>query len=104
MSKLFKGFLNLSKCNNQKYLKQTKPDKDGNVSMGVWVNIWINDEPDQYGNTCSIQLNMSKEQREAGEKKVYVCNAKPNEPAPSETPLTEAETLPATDSIDPLPF
>ena len=90
MATLLKGFLNLSKCKNPEYLKQTKAG-----DVGVWVNIWLNDEPDQYGNTLSIQLNQSKEQREAGVKKVYICNAKPNEAAQNVAPQTESDTTSA---------
>lgn len=99
MSKLYKGFLNLSKCNKKDYLKETK-----NMDLGVWVNIWLNDEPDQYGNMISVSLNQSKEQREAGEKKVYVCNAKPNESKQNTEPQNEDETNTISDTADDLPF
>lgn len=44
----------------------------------VYANIviWINDEPDKFGNTVSIQLNSTKDKRES-EGKVYIGNAKP---------------------------
>jgi hypothetical protein len=100
MSRLFKGFINLSKCKNEAYLKKTKAGE-----VGVWVNVWENDEPDQWGNTMSIQLSQSKEQREAGEKKIYIGNLKPNEPAASSQPQTEADTEPANpDSISEFPY
>ena len=44
------------------------------------IVLWVNDTPDQYGNTVSIQLNSKKEQRET-EGKVYIGNAKPLEKA-----------------------
>ena len=48
------------------------------------INIWINDTPDQYGNTVSIQLNSTKDKRES-EGKVYIGNAKPlTHPAPQQ--------------------
>lgn len=40
------------------------------------IVIWVNDEPDKFGNTASIQLNSTKEQRDS-EGKVYIGNAKP---------------------------
>lgn len=39
------------------------------------IVIWENDQPDQYGNSASIQLNSAKDKREA-EKKVYIGNIK----------------------------
>jgi hypothetical protein len=40
------------------------------------VDIWINDEDDNYGNNCSINIQQSKEEREAKAKKVYIGNGK----------------------------
>lgn len=49
------------------------------------VALWMNDEADKFGNTVSIQLNSTKEKRDA-EGKVYIGNAKPlgnNNPPPA---------------------
>lgn len=97
MSKLYKGFLNLTKCNVKEKLVKTKQGE-----TGVWVSIWINDEPDQFGNTMSIHLNQSKEDREAGFKKIYVGNFKPNEATTTAPPQTENDTEPIEKSD--LPF
>ena len=63
------------------------------------IVLWVNDTPDQYGNTVSIQLNSKKEQRET-EGKVYIGNAKPlpgsNTAAPAQDSAPEFE--------DDLPF
>jgi hypothetical protein len=40
------------------------------------VDIWINDEDDKYGNDCSINIQQSKEDREAKTPKVYIGNGK----------------------------
>jgi hypothetical protein len=40
------------------------------------ISIWMNDEPDNFGNDGSIQLSQSKEEREAKEKKIYIGNIK----------------------------
>lgn len=40
------------------------------------IQIFLNSEPDKYGNHCSISLNQSKEEREAKEPKVYLGNGK----------------------------
>ena len=40
------------------------------------IDIWINDEDDNYGNDCSINVSQSKEEREAKAKKTYIGNGK----------------------------
>lgn len=42
----------------------------------VNVVIWQNDEPDKYGNMFSITESQSKEERESGQKAVYLGNLK----------------------------
>jgi hypothetical protein len=49
--------------------------KGGNGKIYSNVIIWLNDEPDKYGNVMSVQLSSLKEKRDA-EGKVYVGNAK----------------------------
>lgn len=45
---------------------------------GTYANlvIFFNDSPDQFGNDFSVAESLSKEEREAGEKTVYVGNGK----------------------------
>lgn len=62
------------------------------------VILWVNDEPDKYGNTVSIQLNPTKERRET-DPKVYIGNAKP-----LTAPVTETKEPEITESEDGLPF
>ena len=38
--------------------------------------MWLNEAPDQYGNSGSIQINQTKEQRDAKVPKVYIGNLK----------------------------
>ena len=38
--------------------------------------IWRNDQPDDYGNHSSIQISVSKEERDAGVKGAYLGNIK----------------------------
>jgi len=40
------------------------------------IDIWINDEPDKYGNHASVQQNQTKEERENKKQKVYLGNGK----------------------------
>lgn len=48
-----------------------KSEKNGKVYANIAV--WMNDEPDQYGNILSFQLNSKKD---APDDKVYFGNAK----------------------------
>ena len=63
------------------------------------IVLWVNETPDQYGNTVSIQLNSKKEQRET-EAKVYIGNAKPLPSASAPTHQQES----ASEYDDDLPF
>lgn len=47
--------------------------KNGKVYTAL--TIWLNDEPDQYGNHMSLQLNSTKDKKES-EGKTYVGNGK----------------------------
>lgn len=40
------------------------------------LTTWDNDEPDRYGNDFSVQISQTKEERERGDKKVYLGNGK----------------------------
>lgn len=69
MSKLLSLKVNLDKIDKSKLYKGTK-------GTYLDLDVWVNDEPDSYGNDASASLNLSKEEREAGAKKVYVGNGK----------------------------
>jgi len=91
MAKLFNGSIDLSKID--KSLIKTL-DKDGNPFKNgakyLSVSIWLNDEPDKYGNTLSIQIG-DKENR------IYLGNAKEykkKEDTPIATRLDESDDLP----------
>lgn len=71
MSKLYNGSICLTDIPKEKV---TTSEKNGKKYLNI--NVWVNDELDQYGNIGSIQLSQSKAEREAGEKKVYIGNIK----------------------------
>ena len=52
-------------------------NKDGKPAY-VNIVIWENDQPDKYGNMYSITESQTKEEREKGEKAVYLGNIKPS--------------------------
>lgn len=70
MSKLLIGSIDLNKIDKSKIVST---DKDGNTfnNGAKYLNIavWVNDEPDQYGNHASIQMG-DKDNR------VYIGNLK----------------------------
>lgn len=70
MNKFLNGGINLSKIPKE----AITTDKNGNK----WLNItvWLNETPDQYGNSGSVQINQTKEQRDAKAPKVYIGNLK----------------------------
>lgn len=52
--------------------------KNGKHYLGV--SVWVNDELDTYGNSASISLSQTKEEREAKAKRIYIGNLKRNTP------------------------
>lgn len=68
------------------------------IKNGKWLNldIWINDEEDQYGNHASVSVQQTKEQRDAKAKKVYIGNGKKkfgwdDAPAPAKASVAAAD-------------
>lgn len=64
-----KGSINVQKVDKAKLFRG---------KSGVYLNfvIYENDQPDQYGNTHVIKFDLSKEDRDAGEKPHIIGNAK----------------------------
>lgn len=83
--------INLEKIDKSKLVKGAK---------GTYANLtmWISEEADQYGNHISIQQSLSKEEREAGNDKIYLGNGKiyssDGGSAPASTGSTSSEDLP----------
>ena len=77
MAQIIQASIDLNKIDKAKI--QTK-DKNGNPFKNgqkyLNISITINDDPDQYGNHASISVSQSKEEREAGQAKVYLGNGK----------------------------
>lgn len=82
-AQLLTGSINLSKIDKNKIVV-------GKTGKFLPIAVWINEEADQFGNHASIQQGQSKEERESGNKKVYLGNLKRFEKdAPQ--PLTEED-------------
>jgi hypothetical protein len=73
----------------------------GNIYANV--TIWVNDEPDKYGNTVSISLQSTKEKRES-EEKSYIGNAKLSTPKDPEGLKPDEASAHASEFLDDLPF
>lgn len=78
-SKLFTGSICVTELLNQmKNLHSSFTKSQNNGKIYCNILLWENDEPDEYKNTHSIQLNSTKEKKET-EPRIYIGNAKPIE-------------------------
>ena len=69
MSKLISASIDVTKIDKSRLFK-------GKKGTYLSLDIWVNDEEDQYGNTVSINESLTSEEREAGTKKNYIGNGK----------------------------
>ena len=69
MARRFYGSIDVTKISKEKLIK-------GKKGTYAPLTIWLNDEPDQFGNSLSIQENLSKEERDEGKKATYLGNLK----------------------------
>jgi hypothetical protein len=69
MSKLLSLKVNLDKVDKSKLFK-------GKKGTYLDLDVWINEEPDAYGNDASASMSLSKEDRESGVNKTYIGNGK----------------------------
>lgn len=99
MSKLLTGSVCLTDLIEQAKKKHSAFSKANNGKIYGNIALWMNDEPDKYGNTVSIQLNSEKDKRDA-EGKIYIGNAKPIGTQQA-APIAETDTneLPETDDL-----
>jgi hypothetical protein len=83
-------------------IDKSKIKNHENGSKYLSLSIFINDEPDRFGNNVGIAVAQSKEEREAKEPRVYLGNGKttgaapavskpaiPTGPPPVNTPIPE---------------
>jgi hypothetical protein len=102
MSQLFTGsicltdLIDMAKRQHSAYMKAKS-----NGKIYVNVKIWLNDEPDKFGNSIGLQLNSSKEKKDS-EPTFYIGNAKKVEVAAPQ-PLTNSD-ISGLDLPDDLPF
>lgn len=94
-NRLFLGSICLSELNEQARKKNPAFTKAENGKIYVNVNLWINEEPDQYDNVAQLQLSKPKDSKE---KTIYIGNFKlPKKKEPE--PITEID-IPEDDDFD----
>lgn len=81
MSEFFTGSICIDTLSQAMKDKQTAFVKGKNNKTYCNIIVWVNDKPDEYGNTMSIQLNGRKDAKEL-EGKVYLGNCKKQAPTP----------------------
>ena len=101
MAQLFHGSINLTDI-----LKNAKLPHSAFVRAGkenkafVNIQIWVNDEPDKFGNHVSIKLNSKDAESGKLEGNVYIGQAKKSEPkAPEQMTAESAAELPTDDDL-----
>ena len=74
----------------------SKSEKNGKIYVNLTV--WINDQPDQYGNDAGVQISQNKDY---AEKPIYIGNLKhaekPAAPAYNVPPI--ADVFPTDDDL-----
>ena len=78
MNKLLQCKINLSKIDKEKLFKGEK---------GIWMDfdVWFNEQPDQYGNNCSIKQH--KCEGYIGNGKFYIPKEAPEQEPPEKLDL-----------------
>lgn len=92
------GSIDLNKIDKTKIVttdKNGKPFENGAKYLNVVI--WLNDEADKYGNSASIQISQSKEERESGVKATYIGNLK--EPQSRSNEPTSTRTAQVADDL-----
>jgi hypothetical protein len=101
MSKLYLGSIDLNKINKADIVTT---DKNGNAFQNgakyLNVTIWLNDEPDQYGNSIGIKSGDKDNSYYVGNAKEYIKQGSANV---SSEPVPNMYTKGADDGDD-LPF
>ena len=104
MSRLFYGSININEVVERLKQQHSAFVKGQNGKYYCNVSLWLNDEPDQYGNVLSIKLSATaktlEEDKEQG--KIYIGNCKESESISK--PITPKDAENFTDVLDDLPF
>lgn len=95
------GLINGSICLSDILKEKIKVGKDGRK----YLNICIAErrEPDMYGNTHTIYVSQTKEERDAKTEKCYIGSGKQYNPQPAASP-EQVDQMPVAEEVDDLPF
>jgi hypothetical protein len=74
MSEISNISIDLTKIPKEKIKSVVK--KDGTMAKYLDITVFTRDEPDQYGNTASLSISLSKEERAAKTPAIYLGNGK----------------------------
>lgn len=96
MSKLLYGSVDFSKLLEMAKSGNKAFSKAQNGKIYLNLNVWINDEKDQYGNDASIQTNFKEATKE---EKVYVGNLKISEFKEPESLEENSNEIPDEDNL-----
>lgn len=98
MSKLYYGSIDFSKLLEQAKAGHKAFSKASNGKIYLNLNVWVNDEKDQYGNDASIQATFKDA---AKDDKFYFGNLKESDYNGSQPLEENNEDIP---EVDDLPF
>jgi hypothetical protein len=79
MSKLLYGSIDVTKLLEEAKKGNKAFSRGANSKIYLNVNVWVNDDKDQYGNIASIQATFKDATKE---EKFYLGNFKENQPKP----------------------
>lgn len=102
MAQLISASVSLTDMVEKAKLGHSAFTRGKNGKVYVALTLWNNDEPDQYGNHMSIQLNSQKEKKES-EGKTYIGNGKVMSTGGGGEPVKAGEAAKETD-LENLPF
>jgi len=96
-SKKFYGSIDFSKLLEAVHAKHSAFVRVGDKKhLYGNITLWINAEPDKYGNTMSIQLNPAKD---SGDEKIYFANLKESQYKVEGVSDTDVQTMPTDDDL-----
>ena len=94
--------INLSICLNDIPKEHIKLANNGKKYLALTIQDLR--EADEYGNTHSVFISQTKEEREAKEKRTYIGRGKEVVFQSSRPSVEEVAALPPADNIEDLPF